>query len=387
MHDPREAKQMLDLAARLAQRGWGYVEPNPLVGCLLVRPGPEPARDRIIGMGHHRKFGGVHAEVDALANAKARGHDPAGATAYVTLEPCASQGKQPPCTDALIQARIGQVVCAREDPNPAKAGGAGVLRARGIQVEFSQVSQNAIRLSDPFVKRVQTGLPWVIVKWAQTIDGRIATRTGDSKWISNERSRRWVHLTRGRVDAIMTGIGTVKADDPLLTARDVPVRRTAAKVVIDPNLEIPSHARLFEPDESVKIILLVAEERLETDSAIIDSMGISGGQDQSIITVRSRGRSLDLTAALRRLAMEGVSTVLCECGPGLTSDLWGQKTVDELHVYVAPKLMGDEQAKPPLRGFDFDRVDRVPRMELCLSKRIGDDVLLVYRRPWADGTP
>ena len=228
---------MLDLAARLALRARGRAEPNPLVGCVLVKAG------EVIGMGHHRLFGDVHAEVDALRSARRQGHDPLGCTAYVTLEPCNHQGKQPPCTRALIEAGVARVIAARRDDNPVAAGGFEALRSAGIPCEVSEDSSLARDISDPFFKRVRTGTPWVIAKWAQTIDGRVATRTGESKWISSEASRRRVHALRGRVDAIMCGLGTVLADDPMLTPRPTkgrgPPRRTPIRVVADAHLDIP----------------------------------------------------------------------------------------------------------------------------------------------------
>src|SRR5262245_31119451 len=209
---------MLDLAARLALLGAGRVEPNPMVGAALVHDG------RVIGLGHHHRFGDLHAERAAMINCRKRGNDPRGSTLYVTLEPCRHFGKQPPCTDAIIEAGISRVIYAREDPAEVSGGGAAVLRAHGIPCDLSSLSPFATGISDPFVKRIRTGLPWVTAKWAQTIDGRIATRTGESKWISGELARRRVHRLRGSVDAILTGIGTADTDDQMLTARAVPTR-------------------------------------------------------------------------------------------------------------------------------------------------------------------
>src|ERR1041384_1914007 len=189
---------MLDLAGRLARGGAGCVEPNPMVGAVVVRDGV------VMGMGHHRRYGGPHAEREALADCRSRGDDPRGATVYVTLEPCCHFGKTPPCTDALIEAGVARVVAARRDPNPASGGGAAVLERAGIGVEFCGNSPSALAVSDPFVKRVTTGLPWVIAKWAQFEDGRMVTRPGEPRWISHEWARRRVHRLRGRVDAIVT---------------------------------------------------------------------------------------------------------------------------------------------------------------------------------------
>ena len=195
----------------LAVRGQGAVEPNPMVGCVLVRGG------RVVGEGWHKRFGGPHAEVEAL---RAAGRAARGATAYVSLEPCCHFGKTPPCTDALIAAGVSRVVAAMRDPFPKVRGrGRRLLEAAGIKVGMGLCEAEAMRLNAPYLKRQRTGRPWVILKWAQSVDGRIATRTGDSKWISSEDSRAQAHDLRGRVDAVIVGVGTVRADDPLLTCR------------------------------------------------------------------------------------------------------------------------------------------------------------------------
>src|SRR5262245_3997728 len=211
-------------ALELAERGRGYVEPNPLVGAVVVR-------DRhVVGEGWHERYGAAHAEVNALA---AAGEAARGATLYLTLEPCCHQGKTPPCTEAILRAGVGRVVAAMRDPFPEVAGqGAARLQAAGVAVELGQGEPDARRLNAPYLKLLASGRPYVHAKWAMTLDGKIATRTGDSKWISNEASRRHVHELRGRMDAIVVGIGTVLADDPLLTARP-PGPRTPARVVLD----------------------------------------------------------------------------------------------------------------------------------------------------------
>jgi diaminohydroxyphosphoribosylaminopyrimidine deaminase/5-amino-6-(5-phosphoribosylamino)uracil reductase len=382
---PADAKEMLDLAARLAYRGFGYVEPNPLVGCVICKPSPGPARDRIIGMGHHRRFGDIHAEVDALNNCRERGHDPAGATVYVTLEPCNAAGKQPPCVDALLKAKVARVIIARRDPNPAKGGGAARLQAGGVAVEFTTASDKAVRISDPFVKRVTTGLPWIIAKWAQSIDGRIATSTGESKWISGELSRRRVHQLRARVDAIWTGAGTVLADNPTLTARGVPVRRIAKRVV-DANQR--ALASLTEPlnilhdtgrSPTVFVLMPGAMDVLDTSSR--------GRIEQTGATLMSHGsgplpREM-YAATFRRLNEEhGVATLLIEAGRGIGNLIqWG--LVDELQVYVAPILIGEGLGVGD--ALMHRALNAVPRFELISHRRVGDDVRLVYRRPVAEG--
>src|SRR5207253_7885382 len=211
-------------ALELAERGRGYVEPNPLVGAVVVHDG------RIIGEGWHQRYGEAHAEVNALT---AAGDAARGATLYVTLEPCCHHGKTPPCTDAVLRAGVQRVVAAMLDPFPQVSGkGADLLRAAGVTVDVGLCEAEARRLNAPYLKLLATGLPYVTAKWAMTLDGKIATRTGDSKWISNEASRRRVHELRGRMDAIIVGIGTALADDPLLTARPTGPR-TPARIVLD----------------------------------------------------------------------------------------------------------------------------------------------------------
>ena len=202
------------LAIELAAKGEGCVEPNPMVGCVIVRDG------QIIGQGFHNQFGGPHAEINALSSIDSDAHDAAGATAYVTLEPCSHVGKTGPCCDALIESEIAKVVVACVDPNPLVSGqGIKRLRDAGIKVEIGLLESEARELIAPYLKRIETGKPWVIAKWAMTLDGKIATATGDSQWISNSDSRSIVHELRGKVDAIMVGIGTALADDPMLNAR------------------------------------------------------------------------------------------------------------------------------------------------------------------------
>jgi len=369
---------MLDLAARAALRAEGDVEPNPMVGAVLVRDG------RILGIGHHRIFGGPHAEREALASARGRGQDPRGAVMYVTLEPCAHKGKQPACTEALIQSGVSRVVCAREDPGGASSGGASVLRDAGIEVEFSSVSRLAMELSEPFVKRATTGLPWVIAKWAQTIDGRVGTRTGESQWISNERSRGRVHRLRARVDAILTGVGTVIGDDPMLTARGVRrVRRTARRVVADTYLAIePTRALVRTAREAPTII--ACEKGIATAHISLEGIQRLERAGVEVLGVPARGEDhgkVDIEALLRTLAARfEVSTVLVEAGPGLLGTLFSADLIDEAIVYLAPTLLGDDRARSVARGRVAESLSEGRRFRLLRAKRLDDDLELRYRR-------
>ena len=244
-------------ALDLAERGRGYVEPNPLVGAVLVNDG------RVVGEGWHERFGQAHAEINALARA---GEAARGATCYVTLEPCCHVGKTPPCTDALIRAGVARVSAALEDPFPQVAGqGAQRLRAAGIPVGIGLCAREARRQNAPYLQLLRSGRPYVHAKWAMTLDGKIATRSGDSKWISNEASRRPVHELRGRMDAILVGIGTVLADDPMLTARPAGPR-VATRVILDGRARLPLASQIVQTARVVPTLLVTAsatpDERL-----------------------------------------------------------------------------------------------------------------------------
>lgn len=369
-------KRMLDLAARLACRAAGYVEPNPMVGCVIAREGVP------IAFGHHQRFGGLHAEREALADASRRGVDVSGATAYVTLEPCVHHGKQPPCTEALLEAGIGEVIFARHDPGPESGGGASKLVGCGVPCRLSEASRGAVELSDPFVKRVKTGLPWVIAKWAQTVDGRIATRTGQSQWISSDRSRVRVHKLRERMDAIVTGLGTARFDDPLLTARvGRRPRRVARRVVIDTDLMLPADSKLVATAREAPVTVccmneLKNSEYLRERREALESHGVE------VMGVRSDNERLDLDVMLEQLVKQhDVMNVLIEAGPGLLGSFFEFDLVDEARVYIAPLLLGDELAKAVATGRTVPSLSGGRNFRLTRVKRIGDDVELVYRRP------
>lgn len=374
VHDP-DAKAMLDLAARAAFRATGHVEPNPLVGCVIVRPGPEPARERVIGIGHHRRYGGVHAEVDALSRCRALGHDTAGATAYVTLEPCNGHGRNPPCVKALVEARIARVVCAARDETDGKGNGAAALRAVGIPCEFTAVSQRAVDLSEPWRHRLRTRLPWVIAKWAQTIDGKLATAGEDSKWISGERSRLRVHRMRAAVDAVAVGRRTFEIDNPMLTARGVPDRRGACRVVI---------SRHPPTDESLTLYRTAHERK-----TIVVTKGNAGGpfahvRGVEVVRVADEPDNIWLVRAVTALRERcSVNTLMVEGGACLIGGLLEHGLINEAHVHTGPVLIGDGDASTSLvwrYGIgDKSRIAGLPRWRLLSTRQVGDDVQSVYR--------
>lgn len=356
---PDPTLQLMRRALQLAKRGQGYVEPNPMVGALLVRDG------NILAEGYHHAVGQDHAEVDCLRNAASAGIDPAGATMVVTLEPCCHHGKTPPCAEALIAAKVARVIVAMTDPNPQVAGqGFALLRDAGIAVDVGICEAEAQLLNAPFIKRITTGRPWVIAKWAQTLDGRIATASGDSKWISNARSRRFVHRLRARVDTIMVGVGTAVADNPALTAREVRVRRVANRVVIDPTLRIPRDAALLT-DNGPAVTIAVNPE-LANQS--IDGASLT---------------ALPLAAVLDHLGAEGATNVLVEGGANLVSTMVDAGLVDQVLAFIAPKLLGDDGARAAVTGWQTPHIHGARPLTLHHVQRLDDDVLLDYRIPSA----
>ncbi|HRX83834.1 MAG TPA: bifunctional diaminohydroxyphosphoribosylaminopyrimidine deaminase/5-amino-6-(5-phosphoribosylamino)uracil reductase RibD [Phycisphaerae bacterium] len=318
-------------ALRLAARGRGRVEPNPMVGCVLVRKG------RVIAEGYHRRYGGPHAEVDALSRAGAGAR---GATAYVTLEPCSHHGKTPPCADALIAAGVARVIAACGDPFPEVAGrGLARLRRAGIAVEVGLLADEARELNAPFLTRVLLGRPYVILKWAQSADGKIATRTGDSQWISGPESRRLVHRLRARMDAVIVGSRTARADDPQLTARDVPVTRVARRVVFDSQLSTPRTARLVTTARETPTLMLTtrvggaSRKRLQLERSGVE-----------IVVCRARKGHVDVDDALQRLAALGITNVLVEGGGALLGAFIDRQLADEAWVFTAPVVIGGRGA-------------------------------------------
>lgn len=363
------------LALALAEQGRGWVEPNPMVGCVLVRDGRE------LGRGYHERYGGPHAEAHAITDARTRGEDPSGATAYVTLEPCSHFGKTPPCADALVEAHIARAVVAMIDPHERVAGrGVERLREAGIEVKLGVCEAQARRLNEAFIKRVTTGLPWVTVKWASTLDGKTATHTGHSKWISSPASRRLVHELRARVDAVMVGVGTVLADDPQLTARDVEVRRTARRVVIDPELRTPppSQLALGSSPGDPPITFAVSQEVYDGPVQRVKDYADHGIELMPL--PRRANQYLELEPLLRHLAdAHNATNVLVEGGAALIGSMLDQGHIDQVLAFIAPKLLGDERGTSALTGLARDTIDDATTLELRNLQRIGDDVLLDYR--------
>lgn len=354
-------------ALELAARGRGWVEPNPMVGCVIVRDGT------IIGEGFHGRFGGPHAEVEAL-RCLADPELARGATVYVTLEPCCHTGKTPPCSDALIAAGVARVVVALQDPFPrVSGGGMAQLRAAGISVEVGVLQREAEALSAAYLKRLGKGRPWVIAKWAMTLDGRIATKTGDSQWISGAVSRAEVHRLRGLVDAVAVGGGTAAADDPLLTARP-PGPRTATRIVVAGS-RLPSlDSRLVRTLDEAPLLIVTPST---VSAAAIDSLAAAGAEVKVCDTADPVAMIGELLDELGRRQM---TYLLVEGGGGLLGSFLSAGEIDEIHAYVATKVVGGTAAKGPVEGPGFARLLDSPSFELAGVRQLDDDVQIIARR-------
>jgi diaminohydroxyphosphoribosylaminopyrimidine deaminase/5-amino-6-(5-phosphoribosylamino)uracil reductase len=355
-------------ALRLAARGLGRVEPNPMVGCVIVK------NSRIVGEGYHRRFGGAHAEVAALARAGSKAR---GATVYVTLEPCCHHGKTPPCTEALKAAKVGQVFAAMRDPNPLVAGkGIRSLKGAGLEIDEGLLLDEARELNAAYLKWETRGQPYVIAKWAQSIDGKIATHSGESKWISSEPARSWTHRLRGRMSAIIVGSETVLRDDPELTCRSGPLKRIAARVILDTRLRTPARCKLVRTARDVPTIIFTSRRAATTARA--RRLAVAG-----VLTKPTplRGKQISLKHVLRKLAGLGMSNVLIEGGGQILGSAFDQNLIDEAFVFIAPRLIGGSRAPSALAGDGVSLIVHSHRLKGLGIRRVGPDLLYHLRLP------
>lgn len=351
-------------ALELARAGIGRVSPNPLVGCVIV------SQDgRLLGEGAHMEFGGPHAEVLAIRDAEVRNESLEGATMYVTLEPHSFHGKTPPCSDLIISKKITSCVVAIEDPNPRVSGeGIAKLRAAGIEVEVGILDAEARELNRFFIKHIQTGLPYVTLKLAMSLDGRSALKTGESKWITSEASRRRVHAMRAEHDAVMVGMRTAQLDDPALTVRFGEVAKQPWRIVLDPFGKLPETLQLFSDEYRDRTIRVVAE-------------GTNWTHETEEIYVPSIGEELDLQQLLTQLGARGIASVLVEAGPTLAASIVGQELFDELVIFQAPILLGAD-ARPAIADMSIAALASVPRLLLHDLEAVGEsgDVQIRLRK-------
>lgn len=355
-------ERWMRLALDLAARGQGHVEPNPMVGCVIVRQGVP------IGQGYHQRYGGPHAEREALASCGTT--DLAGSTVYVTLEPCCHHGKTPPCSDALLTARPDRVVVAMEDPFPqVQGGGIEILRRAGIPVDVGICRQEAQHLNAPYLKRLGRQQPWIIAKWAMTLDGKLATATGSSKWISSSEARQEVHRLRGLVDAVMVGSQTARLDDPLLTARP-PGPRTPVRIVVDSQATLSAQSRLVETAGEVPVIV-AASSRARSER--IEQLTHAGCE---VVLCPGADHAERMASLLQILAQRELTNVLVEGGSQLLGLLLDMRQIDEVHAFIAPKLVGGRDAASPLAGLGMANMQDAFPLSRCTTAMYGDTIAI-----------
>ncbi len=350
-------------ALDLAKLGVGYTNPNPLVGAVIVKDG------RIIGEGHHKKYGDAHAEVNAFNNAK---EDVTRATMYVTLEPCSHFGKTPPCVNTIIKKGIKKVVVAMEDPNPLVAGkGINILREHGIEVAIGVLEDEAKKLNEVFIKFITTRLPFCVLKTAMTLDGKIAAYTGDSRWVTNEESRRYVHELRHRFTSIMVGIGTVLADDPLLTTRlDSIDKKNPIRIVVDTRGNIPLDAKVLQCDNNTKTIIATTEAINREKLKYIEELGVE------FIIVPLKNNKVDLSYLMKSLGERKIDSVLLEGGSTLNYTALAEGIVDKVISFIGPKIIGGSSSKSPVGGKGIPHMKDAIFLENIDVFKFKDDVMI-----------
>lgn len=361
-------EQFMKRAIELAKQGVGWTAPNPLVGAVVVKNG------RVIGEGYHRKYGELHAERNALA---ACTEDPAGATLYVTLEPCCHYGKTPPCTEIIIEKKIAKVVIGSRDPNPKVAGkGARILRERGIEVVEDYMREACDALNPVFFHYITTKTPYVVLKFAMTLDGKIATRTGASKWITGEAARNHVHQLRGRYAGILAGIGTVLADDPMLNCR-IDGAHQPLRIILDSHLRIPMGSRLVRSAKEYPLLIVCNESTRDREEGTnrIQKLEEAGAK---VWTLPEKDGHPDLNVLMQRLGEEKIDSVLIEGGGTVNEAALKAHIVHHVYAYIAPKIFGGEDAKTPVEGSGIRLPQECAKLRLAKITVLLNDMLLEY---------
>ena len=361
-------EQFMKRAIELAKQGVGWTAPNPLVGAVVVKNG------RVIGEGYHRKYGELHAERNALA---ACTEDPAGATLYVTLEPCCHYGKTPPCTEIIIEKKIAKVVIGSRDPNPKVAGkGARILREHGIEVVEDYMREDCDALNPVFFHYITTKTPYVVLKFAMTLDGKIATRTGASKWITGEAARNHVHQLRGRYAGILAGIGTVLADDPMLNCR-IDGAHQPLRIILDSHLRIPMGSRLVRSAKEYPLLIVCNESARDREEGAsrIQKLEEAGAK---VWTLPEKNGHPDLNVLMQRLGEEKIDSVLIEGGGTVNEAALKAHIVHHVYAYIAPKIFGGEDAKTPVEGSGIRLPQECANLRLAKITVLLNDMLLEY---------
>jgi len=369
-------KAHLARAIELAGNGSGAVKPNPVVGAVVARDG------EVLGEGWHEEFGGVHAEVNAI---EACGlEDLSGATLYVSLEPCCHEGKTPPCTEAILQSGLRRVVVASDDPTEKASGrGLGILRDEGVEVVLAEgeLAARARLLNQAFRKHARVGRPWVLFKSAMTLDGKVATRTGDSKWISGEDSRELARRWRASVDAVVVGIGTALADDPQLTARPdglpAELPHQPRRVVFDSLARLPPTSQLVAAVAEVPLTVVVSRAAARADTDALEAAGVQ------VLVATGENEPARVRSGLEQLGALDVTSVLLEGGPHLAGAFLDAGEIDEIRLFLAPLLLGGSAARDPLEGKGVERISEALRALTFDCQSIGEDLLISARlREW-----
>jgi diaminohydroxyphosphoribosylaminopyrimidine deaminase/5-amino-6-(5-phosphoribosylamino)uracil reductase len=359
-------------AIELAEQGRGRVSPNPLVGAVIA------GGNEVDGEGFHSAVGAPHAEVEAIS--AAGGRDLSGSTLYVSLEPCCHHGRTPPCTEAIREAGIKRVVVASEDPSEHASGrGLGILRDDGVEVVVADgdLAERARLLNQPFRKHARTGRPWVLFKSAMTLDGKVATSSGDSKWISGERSRTRAHHWRGECDAVAVGIGTALTDDPLLTARVEGVARQPRRVVFDSLGRLPLDAQLVRGARHTPLTVVVSRAAPRSATDALETHGAE------VIVAPGANEPARICSALDQLGAAGIGSILLEGGPHLAGAFLDAGEIDEIRLFLAPALLGGRKARNPIEGEGVELIAEATRVLTLDCDRVGDDLLVSARiREW-----
>jgi diaminohydroxyphosphoribosylaminopyrimidine deaminase / 5-amino-6-(5-phosphoribosylamino)uracil reductase len=369
-------KLHLARAIDLARNGIGAVKPNPVVGAVVARDG------EVLGEGWHREYGGAHAEVNAIEACGLA--DLSAATLYVSLEPCCHEGKTPPCTDAILQAGIRRVVIASDDPTEKASGrGLGILRDEGVEVVLADgdLASTARLLNQAFRKHARVRRPWVLFKSAMTLDGKVATRSGDSKWISGEHSRSLAHRWRASVDAVVVGIGTALADDPQLTARpdgmSADPSQQPRRVVFDSLARLPPSSQLVVAASEVPLTVVVSRAAARADTDALEAAGVQ------VLVAAGENEPARVRAALDQLGAMGVASLLLEGGPHLAGAFLDAGEIDEIRLFLAPLLRGGSAARDPLEGEGVERISEAARALAFSWENVGEDLLITARlREW-----
>lgn len=362
----QKKEEYMRRALELARKGEGHTSPNPMVGCVVVKDG------RIISEGYHEKYGEFHAERNALTRCT---EDTAGADLYVTLEPCCHQGKTPPCTDIIIEKKIARVFVGSMDSNPLVAGkGVQILRDHGIYVETGILDAECRKLNEVFYHYIATKTPFVVMKYAMTLDGKIACATGDSKWVTGEIARTQVHRMRGRYRGIMVGIGTVLADDPMLNCR-VEGGVDPVRIICDSNLHIPTESQIVKTASDIETIVACSQEALETERKQEKIRRLKEAGIQIIGTEGAHG--VNLVELMKKLGGQNIDSILLEGGGTLNASALEDGIVNKVYAYIAGKLIGGMDARSPVEGMGIDRMADAITLQNMEIEKLGDDFCIV----------